>query len=339
MRLKKDPFYNFDAPRIFVLHHHLLPVTQLKPLDDNNQFGLILQSESVQSILFEEDFHLVLHGHHHHPFLRIISNPTLKNKTEKNLVISGSGSFGAYLDHPMKNHFQLIDATSSSIRIQWYESKSETPDSFEGTRVFNYPPQKNITRYSSKPFLIAISGSISVGKTTLAKHLKCALETEIKNEEIILIDEVARKLIGKGVTSDEKTEFNDYARYFNEHFCKMNSVKQGVYIFDRTMLDTLAYAEANKNVPEVWLSMLNEIAQLYSTLFDVYLYVPIEEFVPFENDGVRTTNIQYRDIIDEHMRKILLKYRDGYQSIHGTIKQRVDLAQKIILKDYADKKF
>jgi len=121
-RAQKDTAFNPSAVRIAVLHHHLVPVTWIEPHLTDKQFSLTLDAESLQSRLLDAGFTLVLHGHQHQPFLRLLSAPTLKQ--QHCLLVAGAGSAGAgreKLGDGRRNHFQVVSIKDHEMAVQWYE--------------------------------------------------------------------------------------------------------------------------------------------------------------------------------------------------------------------------
>jgi ubiquinone/menaquinone biosynthesis C-methylase UbiE/predicted MPP superfamily phosphohydrolase len=114
---------SFDptALRIAAIHHHLLPVSWVEVIEKDKQFSLTLDAEELQSNLISSGFTVVLHGHQHHPFLRLISSPT--SSESHCLLVAGAGSASAgreKLGNVRRNHFQVLSWEDSELFVDWF---------------------------------------------------------------------------------------------------------------------------------------------------------------------------------------------------------------------------
>jgi len=94
-RLKKIPTKRREsAIRIALIHHHPILVPTL--VESNRGYDAVIRSGQLLSILREYGFHLVLHGHKHHPltFPEDVRNAFEKSKDNPMLVVAG-GSAGS----------------------------------------------------------------------------------------------------------------------------------------------------------------------------------------------------------------------------------------------------
>jgi nicotinamide riboside kinase len=173
---------------------------------------------------------------------------------------------------------------------------------------------------------VGISGSMSVGKKTLASALSNELNGRPYIEQVVLFQDVGRQMISAGRTADRATEFGDYAAYFQRHLANINGRPVGCMLHVRTLFDTIAYAEVNGNFTGEWMSMAREMARLCAEKFDTYFYVPIESCVSIVNDGVRSTDPKYREQIDAAIGRVLREFMPSYVQVNGTVQQRVTTA-------------
>lgn len=97
-----------DEVRIFVLHHHLLPVSDRNwgsTEEDERLLGvspdpsIISNSGQLQDWLAEYGFHLVLHGHKHVAHGRVDRSWSSKAANGRDIVIMGAGSAGVEKAH------------------------------------------------------------------------------------------------------------------------------------------------------------------------------------------------------------------------------------------------
>jgi len=170
---------------------------------------------------------------------------------------------------------------------------------------------------------IGISGSMCVGKKTLAAKLQTELNGRGDVEQVVVYQGVGREMIRAGRTSDGATAFPDYPAYFQRHLQNVNGRQIGCVLHVRTLFDTIAYAEVNGNFKGEWMAMAREMARLYSEKFAAYLYVPIEAHVPMIEDGVRSTDLTYQKKMDVTLRRVLGELMPSFVEIRGTVEQRV----------------
>ena len=185
-------------------------------------------------------------------------------------------------------------------------------------------------RASRATLRAGISGSMSVGKKTLASGLYKELNRRSHFEQVVLVQDVGRQMIMSGRTADSATEFSDYAAYFQRHLANINGHPAGCTLHVRTLFDTIAYAEVNGNFAGEWMSMAKEMARLCAEKFTAYFYVPVEAHVPITDDGVRSTDPVYRGRIDAAIGRVLREFMPSYIEVKGTIDQRVTIALEAI---------
>jgi hypothetical protein len=104
--------------RLFLVHHH--PLDFSNPIPRTPDFSLMTNAESLLSLLHENSFDLLIHGHKHHPRFE-----THSTQTYPHIAILCSGSFSAEIDTQwagtIDNQFHLVSVTGragSENRIQ-----------------------------------------------------------------------------------------------------------------------------------------------------------------------------------------------------------------------------
>ena len=177
---------------------------------------------------------------------------------------------------------------------------------------------------------IGISGSMSVGKRTLIKNLTEKLRVSGFPTPIIYGD-AGRMMIKEGKKADKETAFEDYPGYIRYHLTNMINRDNGLVFYDRTIFDTIAYAETNGNFGGDWIEMAREVGRLCSNKFDLYFYIPVEESVPLVNDGVRSTDHNYRLAIDISIIHVLRRNLHNITELRGSIDDRVNKAFQAIV--------
>jgi nicotinamide riboside kinase len=169
---------------------------------------------------------------------------------------------------------------------------------------------------------IVIIGSHGVGKTTLIQRLKSMYPN------CNFIDEVARDLqirLGKStrdMNTDEKSQFQLEAMQL-----QINQEKSfESYISDHCAISYLPYStdlpvygELKKMIRDSYLANLKQLT---------IIYIPIE--FGLENDGLRFTDNEYQQYIDETLVDLLHKYNLKFITITGTVKERLKQIKQII---------
>ena len=160
---------------------------------------------------------------------------------------------------------------------------------------------------------IAITGSMGVGKTTLAKQISNA--TGIR-----LLPEVARELIKAGHKLDEQAtpELEEAMAECQQEL--ENSF--GSWVADRCLFDILAYTMVLFPKNETLIHTINRC--ISKAKYGIILYIPPE--FPIKDDGVRSTNKDFQKKIDDTLKQIL----HNVHIIRGSRKERLKLALKII---------
>lgn len=139
--------------------------------------------------------------------------------------------------------------------------------------------------------LISISGSHSVGKTTLAERLVEDLNSSMR---ISLIPEAARILIKKHFFMNQHITEWGIVNYLHHYLCHERLCNLGTTISDRSLIDLLSYLIVNKSskIRNKYIYLVEEIVFEESKRFDYYFYLPIE--FPISCDNVRPFEISYQ---------------------------------------------
>lgn len=176
---------------------------------------------------------------------------------------------------------------------------------------------KNETKYK-----IAIIGTQSSGKTTLAKELSQKLK-------IPLISEIARRFDRNKLSNKSSVEYLSIQKQLLELQIE-EELKYQSFISDRSTIDNLAYWIHNcsetineiENMDYVRKALSN--SNKYTHIFQL-----IPEFYP-KDDGFRETNIIYQLQIAEVINTILHLNNIQHYRLTGTKEERINNAMKIL---------
>ena len=165
---------------------------------------------------------------------------------------------------------------------------------------------------------IGLAGTMSVGKTTLVKAL-----SELEQfKDYFIATERSKYLRDLGIPlntdSTVKGQFVFLAERASELF-------HDNIITDRTVIDVMAFTRLAKSIPYY---IADEVCQAASHLIREYDYIFYisPKGVEIEDNGVRTTDAEYRNEVDKEIRHILNKFSQRNQKIvklKGSTEERI----------------
>jgi nicotinamide riboside kinase len=165
---------------------------------------------------------------------------------------------------------------------------------------------------------IAIVGSFSTGKTTLAEAVAEPLG-------LPLLPEAAREVAALGFKLDKDATPEVETLIFLKHF--YNEMAHPDFVADRSLLDVMAYAgwvldHQDWRKERALFDECKKIAQhrLRSQYTHVF-YLPIE--FPIVLDGLRPDDTEFQKDIDERIVGLLETYDVKYETLTGDIPTRV----------------
>jgi nicotinamide riboside kinase len=165
---------------------------------------------------------------------------------------------------------------------------------------------------------IGFCGTMSVGKTTIVNALKELpefKEYEFRTERSKYLRDLGIPL---NTDSTVKGQFVFLAERASELF-------HDNIITDRTVIDVMAFTRLAKSIPYY---IADEVCQAASHLIREYDYIFYisPKGVEIEDNGVRTTDAEYRTEVDKEIRQILNKYSQRNQRIvklKGSTEERI----------------
>jgi nicotinamide riboside kinase len=166
---------------------------------------------------------------------------------------------------------------------------------------------------------IAIVGSFSTGKTTLA-------EAAAPKLGLPLLPEVAREIVSLGFKLDKDATVETETLIFLRQY--FNEMTHPEFIGDRSLVDVMAYAswvlenQERRKEFALWDTCL-DIANyhLRSQYTDVF-YLPVEfGIVP---DGLRPMDPDFQMDIDRRLLELLDTYDVKYSTLTGSVEDRLD---------------
>lgn len=172
---------------------------------------------------------------------------------------------------------------------------------------------------------IGFCGTISVGKTTLVNALKELPEFadyEFRTERSKYLRDLGIPL---NTDSTLKGQFVFFAERSSELYLEN-------VITDRTVIDVMAFTRLAHSIPYFIGDTLNEAAAHLLREYDYIFYVS-PEGVELEDNGVRTTDMEYRKEIDKEICKLIEKYKTKiphFARLSGTTEERIEKLKRVI---------
>ncbi|MFA5840893.1 MAG: ATP-binding protein [Candidatus Paceibacterota bacterium] len=172
---------------------------------------------------------------------------------------------------------------------------------------------------------IVIIGAQGVGKTTLTEQINQ------DNPDYKIIPEAARLAIEAGYKLDE-TATIETEHWLIAKQIELESTNDSKWVADRSCIDLLAYINHLFSEENALIEFAEKTLVPRFSTYDLVLYLPSGEF-EIEDDGVRITDINFQQAIDQEIRNILEKHKVPFIKIVGSPEER--LAQvKDLFKDY-----
>lgn len=181
------------------------------------------------------------------------------------------------------------------------------------------------------PIKIAVSGAHGVGKTTFCNDLRSALEQS--DVVIHIVTEVARTLKAEGVPINRETQGSQYALFFERHVSNLFTNHTVDYVvYDRTILDSLAYAVVNGNLDLNWIRFIRTLSSIILKNIDVYCFIPIE--FALSADGVRNTEAEYQRKLHNTLLDMVQGCRRDFAMVTGSRSERVRQVLRLLPPPY-----
>lgn len=170
---------------------------------------------------------------------------------------------------------------------------------------------------------IGLCGTISVGKTTLAK----ALGELPEFKDYFIATERSKYLRDLGIPLNTSSTINGQILFLAERASEL--LKPNI-ITDRTPIDVIAFTNSAKEIKFSQKKYFERLAISLIEQYDYIFYVS-PEGIDLEDNGVRIYNEEYRIIIDEEIKNLLWFYLpNNYYELKGTTKERIQRIKSII---------
>ena len=169
---------------------------------------------------------------------------------------------------------------------------------------------------------IGLTGTMSVGKTTLVK----ALSKVEQFKGYTFTTERSKYLNSLGIPLNHETTIEGQTIFLAE---RVTELMQDRLITDRTILDVMAFTNCAKKVSYLDGDAFADYASRFIRQYDYIFYIS-PDGMEIEDNGIRETDITYRKEIDEEIKKLLFKYRPVHFELKGSTEERINQMMKTI---------
>ena len=166
---------------------------------------------------------------------------------------------------------------------------------------------------------IGLCGTMSVGKTTLVNALKELPEFK----DYMFRTERSKELMAQGIPLNTDSTLKGQTVFLAE---RTGELMVENVITDRTVIDVMAFARASKSINSPDKDLFEDYAKRFIKEYDYIFYVsPVG--VEIEDNGIRETNVDYRDLIDYTISKILSEQKHRIKNLNtlsGSTEKRIE---------------
>jgi GTPase SAR1 family protein len=172
---------------------------------------------------------------------------------------------------------------------------------------------------------IGFTGTVSVGKTTLVKALKELPEFK----DYTFSTERSKYLRDLGIPLNTDSTIKGQIVFLAERASELMCEN---IITDRTIIDVMAFTSLAKSIPYFIADEFVVLASHMLTEYDYIFYIS-PNGVELEDNGVRTTDPEYRINLDKQIQKNLIYYNTKIHSLHelsGTTEERIEKIKQVL---------
>jgi len=172
---------------------------------------------------------------------------------------------------------------------------------------------------------IGLCGTMSVGKTTLVNALKERPEFK----DYMFRTERSKELMAQGIPLNTDSTLKGQTVFLAERTSELMCEN---VITDRTVIDVMAFARASKSMDYIDKEEFINYAKRFIKEYDYIFYVsPVG--VEIEDNGIRETNVDYRDLIDFTISNLIDANKHRFKNLNtlsGSTGERIEQMLEVI---------
>ena len=165
---------------------------------------------------------------------------------------------------------------------------------------------------------IGLCGTMSVGKTTLVNALK---ELE-PFKEYNFATERSQHLMSLGIPLNTDSTLKGQTVFLAE---RCGELMYDNIITDRTIIDVMAFTKCAHSIDSIDKLAFEEYARSFIKEYDYIFYVS-PKGVDIEDNGIRETDFEYRNLIDYTINNIISEQNHrikNFYTLKGTTEERI----------------
>jgi nicotinamide riboside kinase len=166
---------------------------------------------------------------------------------------------------------------------------------------------------------IGLCGTMSVGKTTLVNELKDLPEFK----DYTFRTERSKYLRDMGIPLNTDSTLKGQIVFAAERAAEL---MQENIITDRTVIDVMAFSRLSKSMETYEKDNLNNMLFHLIKDYDIIFYVS-PNGVEIEDNGVRTTDVHYRNAVDVKIKSIISTHKPSIKklvNLEGSTEERLE---------------
>ena len=172
---------------------------------------------------------------------------------------------------------------------------------------------------------IGLCGTVSVGKTTLVNALK-----ELPQfKDYTFATERSKYLRDLGIPLNTDSTMKGQTVFLAE---RLSELMNENLITDRTVIDVMAFTQCSKTIDPIDKEKFRNYTADFINEYDYIFYIS-PDGVEIEDNGVRETDAEYRDLIDftiKHFINTNFSKMQNYKKISGTTNERIKQILEVI---------
>ena len=172
---------------------------------------------------------------------------------------------------------------------------------------------------------IGFCGTMSVGKTTIVNALKELPEFK----DYTFRTERSKYLMDMGIPLNTDSTLKGQCVFLAE---RASELMHDNIITDRTIIDIISFTRAAKSINYYDAEDFSQLASNLLVEYDYIFYIP-SEGIDMEDNGVRETDIEYRNLIDSIIQNTISKYQykiKKFYKIKGSTEERMEQIKKVL---------